>query len=297
LMRHFGQLYEKNGNDGDAAEAEFVRLYGAPALAQLASTYKKTAGTPSTMRSVRIAEEEKDLLARINQEIRDPEYASFLFQSYGTEEDEYVGEARAFLRSNEYPGTDRLYLQRRDTQEMQDAAMERIGWYEFDQLQNWRASEMARLGILSTSRKRYVTSGLREEYDVAEKLLRERNPSWNNAYNQRRDDFWTQLFPAMRIAVTDDGFMRRQSRRIPVLYELQDWVANMEPLKYAYDQTKNTSAQWDNTQAKDAMIEWHQRFVENSSWEFQEFASRWLTLPEIDRTEELVQGALMMGAR
>jgi hypothetical protein len=57
-----------------------------------------------------------------------------------------------------------------------------------------------------------------------------------------------------------------------------------------------TGSTKDNTRAKDAMLEWHYIFINNASPEFQEFASRWLTLPEEDdRTTQLVDELMGTG--
>ena len=155
--------------------------------------------------------------------------------------------------------------------------MTRVGWAEFDALRNWQAGKMAEYGITSTQ-KRYVTSGLKEEYNRRFEKLRQNRP-WSNAYNQRREDFWDQTVRAMTIAVEDDGLMRRQRNRIPILPELRTWLDNMLLLKNYYEETKNTASTKDNARAKDAMLEWHYTFVNNASPEFQEFSSRWLTMP------------------
>lgn len=294
LMGLYANLYKANNNDSDAAENEFVRLVGYPALAQLASSYEKTAGTPSTMRAARIVAQEEGLLRQIERTTGSEEFAGFLFQSYGSEEDEFVGEARAFLRSNSYPGTGEQFLARRDAAELQDAALIRVGWYEFDQLQNWQASEMSRLGITSTSKKRYTTSGLKAEYDARLEQLKQNVP-WLDQYNTRRETFWEQQFPAFVAAVSDERFMARQQDRIPVLRELEDWVSNMEILYNSYRAaTTETATDTDNKYAKEAMLEWHSTFVNNSSSDFQEFASRWLNFPE-QGTQLEQQLELMMG--
>ena len=280
MMRLYGNLLEQY-DDGDQAERELIRLVGVPGLAQLASTYDKTAGTPSSMKSVTLVKEEEQVLREIFQATQDVQYAGFMFQNYGEEEDEYVGEARAALRSGKYPGTNEPFLERRDGVEIQQAAMTRVGWAEFDALRNWQAGKMAEYGITSTQKKRYVTSGLKEEYNRRFEKLRENRP-WSNAYNQRREDFWDQTVKAMTIAVEDDGFMRRQRDRIPILPELRTWLDNMILLKNYYEGTKITASTKDNTRAKDAMLEWHYTFVNNASPEFQEFSSRWLTMPEED---------------
>jgi len=280
VMRLYGNLYEQF-NDGDQAERELIRLIGVPGLAQLASTYDKTVGTPSSMKSVTLVKEEEQVLREIFQATQDVQYAGFMFQSYGEEEDEYVGEARAALRSGKYPGTNEPFLLRRDAQEIQQAAMTRVGWAEFDALRNWQAGKMAEYGITSTQKKRYTTSGLKEEYNRRFEKLRE-NRAWSNAYNQRREDFWDQTVKAMTVAVEDDGLMRRQRDRIPILPELRTWLDNMILLKNYYEQTKITASTKDNTRAKDAMLEWHYTFVNNASPQFQEFSSRWLTMPEED---------------
>ena len=280
MMRLYGNLLEQY-DDGDQAERELIRLVGVPGLAQLASTYDKTAGTPSSMKSVTLVKEEEQVLREIFQATQDVQYAGFMFQNYGEEEDEYVGEARAALRSGKYPGTNEPFLDRRDGVEIQQAALTRVGWAEFDALKNWQAGKMAEYGITSTQKKRYVTSGLKEEYNRRFDKLRENRP-WSNAYNQRREDFWDQTVRAMTIAVEDDGLMRRQRDRIPILPELRTWLDNMILLKNYYEETKNTASTKDNTRAKDAMLEWHYTFVNNASPEFQEFSSRWLTMPEED---------------
>jgi len=296
-MRLMANLTKQYNNDYDAAEREFVRLFGYPALAQLASQYEKTANTPSSMKSVRIIQQEDALLSRIEAITGSPEYSGWMFQSYGAEEDEYVGEARAFLRSSAYPGTSEPLNNRRDSNQMQDAAMSRVGWYEFDALQNWRAGLMAQMGITSTQKKLYTTSGIRAEYEKRLAALRSRNVAWSAQYNQRQEDFWTQLFPAMREAVNDTGFVSRQSGRIPILPELRTWVDNMGALNALYEQAKfTTGSENDNAFAKEAMLEWHYQFVDNASPEFQEFASRWLTIPEEpDRATELVSELMGVG--
>lgn len=296
-MRMMANLYKRYDDDGDAAEREFVRLFGYPALAQLASQYEKIASTPNSMKSVRIINQEDALLSRIEALTGSPEYSGWMFQSYGEEEDEYVGEARGALRTGEFPGTSEPLLQRRDSGELQDAAMTRVGWHEFDALQNWRAGLMAQMGITSTQKKRYTTSGIRAEYEARLDDLRQRNVAWSAQYNKRTEDFWDQLFPAMREAVNDDGFMRRQSGRIPILNELRTWVDNMGALYAAYEEAKfTTGSQNDNTYAKEAMLEWHYQFINQASPEFQEFSSRWLTLPEEpDRATELVNELMGVG--
>ena len=292
LMRLASNLYEQY-DDSDQVERELIRLVGIPGLAQLASQYEKTAGTPSSMKSVMIVKEEEQLLRDIERLTSSPEYAGFLFQSYGEEEDEYVGEARAALRTGKYPGTDEEFLRRRSANELQRAAMIRVGYADYDALKNWQAGKMVEWGITSTQKKRYTTSGLRAEYESRLLKLRE-NSAWNDSFNKRQEDFWYQLYPAMKLAVENDGFMERQSNRIPILPELRTWVENMGLLRGAYlEAVKGTGSTKDNTRAKDAMLEWHYTFVNNSSPEFQEFASRWLTLPEEDdRTTQLV-GELM----
>lgn len=175
--------------------------------------------------------------------------------------------------------------------------MARVGWHEFDALQNWRAGLMAQMGITSTQKKRYTTSGIRAEYKQRLDALRQRNVAWSAQFNNRQEDFWDQLFPAMREAVNDDGFMRRQSGRIPILNELRTWVDNMGALYAAYEDAKdNTGSENDNTFAKEAMLEWHYQFINQASPEFQEFSSRWLTLPEEpDRTTKLVNDLMGVG--
>lgn len=279
-MSLYSNLLKANGNDSDAAEEEFVRLFGVPALAHLASSFEKTAGTPSTIRSQKIIEEEADVLRRMEATSGDARFSGWLFQGYGSEEDEFVGEARAFLRSNSYPGTGENLVNRREGNEMQDAALTRIGWYEFDQLQNWRAAEMIRMGITSTSKKRYTTSGLKSEYDARLSEMKAGNVPWSLAFNTRMETFWDQQFPAFVTALSDEQFVRRQSKRIPILDELTDWVSNMEILYNSYKATTGTASSKDNSLALDAMNEWNATFVNNSSPEFQEFASRWLNYPE-----------------
>jgi hypothetical protein len=155
---------------------------------------------------------------------------------------------------------------------------------------------MAELGITSTQKKRYTTTGLRAEYERRLLKLRE-NAAWNASFNKRQEDFWTQLYPAMEAAVSDNGFMRRQSQRIPVLPELRTWVENMGLLSREYRRAVvETGSQNDNRVAKEAMLEWHYRFVDNASPNFPEFASRWLVIPEEpDRTTQLVNEAMGVG--
>ena len=295
IMRIASNLYERF-DDSDQVERELIRLVGIPGLAQTASQYEKTARTPNSMKSVRIIAEEDELLRKIESITTDPEYAGFIFQSYGEEEDEYVGEARAFLRANDYPGTDDPLLRRRSADELQEAAMIRVGYAEYDALKNWQAGKMAELGITSTQKKRYTTTGLRAEYERRLLKLRE-NAAWNASFNKRQEDFWTQLYPAMEAAVSDNGFMRRQSQRIPVLPELRTWVENMGLLYREYRRAVvETGSENDNRVAKEAMLEWHYRFVDNASPNFQEFASRWLVIPEEpDRTTQLVNEAMGVG--
>jgi hypothetical protein len=174
--------------------------------------------------------------------------------------------------------------------------MIRVGYADYDALKNWQAGRMVELGITSTQKKRYTTSGLRAEYERRLLKLRE-NRAWNDSFNKRREDFWNQLYPAMKLAVDDDGFMERQSGRIPVLPELRTWVDNMGLLYAEYRRAvTETGSTKDNTRAKDAMLEWHYIFINNASPEFQEFASRWLTLPEEDdRTTQLVDELMGTG--
>lgn len=290
MTQAMSDLVTMNGGDYEAAQQQFVRDYGIENLALVGSSMKNNARLSSVEQDVQLFKNHGDLMYRVFEATGgSPEMVGLMSFGYNDTSDDYSQGVAAFLRNQEFPGTNIPMMEMRRLEETLTSADERMGWYEYTKLIEMRDSAIEEYGLKSTATEAYRKSGLKAWFNTNVENLSARYSSWDRARNTRRSDFWGQDFTALEV-ITDDGkFMRDMSQYGSKWSEVADWVNVTQVYREQYksEQMRSTGSRPNLKGMRELYANWHFSYVNNASPEFQVWAARYLSsIPDLEEFED-----------
>lgn len=291
MTERYDEILAQNNGDQAAADDQYVREFGIEGLALLGSSTKNNSGLASTKRDLATYRKHSRLMYEMFDAAgRDPSVAGMLSYGYGDDSDEYDEITRAIFTSNAFPETTIPMSEKKQIEDYFNDPVRKMGWYEYNKLIAFRDSVMEQFGIESTQDSAYQDSGLKAYVEGEEQRLATKYRSWYVEKETSKSAFWARTFPALQKATDDQGWMNTAARMGTKWSEIADWTNATEKWYSAYEIIR-TQPNADVVTLKDMRIaysRWHFQYVNAASPEFQSFAARWLTVPELEDEKELV---------
>jgi hypothetical protein len=287
----YGKLMQKHSGKSDQYELasdEFVSLFGKESLALLGSSSERVVGQSATLGDQQILRNHGDLIGNVIASTGNPKSAAILFWANDTDADakltEYSSEIAAIQEGMSIPGTGGMPLTRPLTaQEIRDDIEQRVGWYEYGKLDEWRQSMFAQWGITGTGDARYASTGVRSKFIVGENELRKKYPAWDKDREFNRQGWYTQTGAAINAIITDSSWMESQSNTGNNLwFEVAQFMEMAQAYRYVYDNSTSDQAMGINRSNFEST---YYQMLQQYSPAFGAFAARWLSNHPLLSTE------------
>ena len=280
-MDFYSKLVDENQGDYDKADIAFKKEFGSDGFALLGSTRKNVAGLSSSLDDIAIIRKNKDLLVKIGR--TDMKYARMLSTGYGDElTDKYSTVVASIYKYLNYPGmTSTPITTRKTDKEVQDEVASKIGWIEYNSINDLRSARMYELGITSTYDPRYVASGIEDDFKEQEAEIAKKYPGWQATRQDQQKNFWLEVFPLVKEIANDPKWRKEADKKSDKWKNIQQWVVQAEKLQSRYDAADATDAMKFDMAA--TFSQFHFDFLQNASDEFSTFATRYLnSMPQLD---------------
>lgn len=279
----YGKLMQKyvgDPNQYELATDEFVSLFGKESLALLGSSNERLIGQAATLGDQKILREHRDLIGDVIANTGNVKSAAILFWANDSDADskltEYSSEIAAIQEQMSIPGTGGVKLTRPLTaQEIRDDIEQRVGWYEYGKLDQWRQAMMAKWGITSTGSQYYSSTGIRGKFVAGENMLREKYPAWDKDREFNRQGWYTQTGAAIETILSNQDWMQAQADTGSNLwFEVAQFMEMANAYRYAYNNsTSGDAMSIDRGNFESTYYTMLQQF----SPQFGAFAARWLS--------------------
>ena len=279
----YGKLMEKYSGQADQyklAEDEFVNLFGKESLALLGSSSERVIGQAATLGDQLILRNHRDLIGEVIAATGNPKSAAVLFWANDMDPNEklteYSNEIAAIQKEMNIPGTGGMPLTRPLTaKEIRDDIEQRVGWYEYGKLDQWRQSMMERWGITSTGGSDYSESGVRAKFIAGENMLREKYPAWDKDREFNRQGWYTQTGAALESVLSNKKWMKAQSKTNASLwYEVEQFMEMANSFRFASNNAASEVAMGSYRENFEAA---YYTMLQQYSPQFGAFAARWLS--------------------
>jgi hypothetical protein len=280
-MDYYSKLVDQNQGDYSKADIAFKKEFGNDGFALLGSTRKNVAGLSSSLDDIAIIRKNKDLLTKIGR--TDMKYANMLSTGYGEElTDKYSTVVASIYKYLNYPGkTSTPITVRKTDDEVQREVESKLGWIEYNNINDLRSARMYEYGITSTYDPRYVTSGIEDDFKAQEEEIAKKFPGWQSTRQDNQKNFWLEVFPVVKEIANNPSWRKEADKKSDKWKDIDLWVKEAEELRRGYDAADATDAMKFDMAA--TFSQFHFDFLQNASDEFSTFATRYLnSMPQLD---------------
>lgn len=273
----FMEKYVGNPDQYELATEEFVNTFGKESLALLGSSSERILGQAATLGDQQILRQHSGLIGDVIAATGNPKSAAVLFWENDTDADakltEYSSEIAAIQKQMKIPGTGGLPLTRPLTaQEIRTDIEQRIGWYEYGKLDQWRQAMMEQWGIESTGSSRYASTGVRAKFIAGENLLRERYPAWDQDRAFNRQGWYVNTGAALNTIVNNKKWMAKQNSEL--WYQVSQFMEMSDTFRSSYE-TATTDAEMSSV--RNSFETTYFAMLNQFGPKFGAFAARWLS--------------------
>lgn len=269
--------YEGNPNAYELATDEFVSIYGMGALALLGSSTTRPIGQAANRYDQAILTKHRDLIKEVIAKGGNYDAARILFWSEKTQGNEYEYDSALAEIQNQMdiPGSAGEPLnQTKTAKQVRDDIEQRVGWYEYSKLDQWRQAMMHAYGINSTGESRYATMGVGTRFKAAEEVLKKKYPAWATDRKFNSEEWWTVTGESLRAITANQKFMQSASRQGDLWQNVASFLSMSDAAKQAYDSSRYEQ---DKQNVRYQFEQYYYQMLATYGTDFSLFASRWLS--------------------
>lgn len=269
--------YEGNPDAYEMATDEFVSIYGMGGLALLGSSTTRPIGQAATRYDQNILMNHRDLIKNVIKNGGSYDAARIMFWSEKTQGNEYEYDSSLAEIQNQMgiPGSAGEPLnQTKTAKQVRDDIEQRVGWYEYGKLDQWRQAQMQAYAISSTGSAFYGESGIASRFKAAEEILRKKYPAWDADRKFNADGWWVSTGEALRTITSDKKFMKMTAKSGDLWENVSAFLNMSDAAKKAYD---STGYDYNKQYIRGKFEEYYYGMLASYGTDFSLFASRWLS--------------------